>query len=320
MNKPEFINNVSRTFHKVGLQLKKHSPEILVVAGVAGTVVSAVMACKATTKVDAILAETKEKVEGVHSVLENPVIAQKYVEKYGEEFTPEDAKKELAVIYVKTGLEFIKLYGPSVLLGSLSITSILASNNILRKRNVALAAAYATVDKGFKEYRGRVIERFGKELDRELKYNLKSQEIEEVVTNEDGSETTVKKTVEVMDTTRPMYSPYSVIYDDGCKGWQKDPEANKFFLVQCQNWANEKLKAQGHLFLNDVYEMIGINKTKAGHVVGWVYDKENPIGDNYVDFGIFDIYNEKAMDFVNGRERNIILDFNVDGNVYDLVF
>lgn len=314
MKNSKFVNSVSRTVHKVGFQLKKHSPEILVVAGVTGTVISAVMACKATLKVNEVMAASKTDIDKIHDAVD------KGYTQAGEEYTIEDSKKELAVVYIKTGANLAKLYAPAVVLGALSITSILASNNILRKRNVALAAAYATVDKGFKEYRGRVIERFGKELDKELKYNLKTQEIEEVVTSEDGSETTVKKTVDTMDTKAPLYSPYSVVYDDGCKGWSKDPEANKFFLVQCQNWANEKLKAKGYLFLNEVYEMIGIPKTKAGHVVGWVYDKNNEIGDNYVDFGIFDIYNEKAMDFVNGRERNIVLDFNVDGNVYDLVF
>ena len=314
MKNLKIVNGVSRTFHKVGFQLKKHSPEILVVAGIAGTVVSAVMACKATLKVNEVVAASKTDIDKIHTAVE------KGHTQAGAEYTVEDSKKELAIVYIHTGARLARLYAPAVVLGALSITSILASNNILRKRNVALAAAYATVDKGFKEYRDRVIERFGKELDRELKYNIKKQEVEEVVTDENGKETTVKKTVDVTDTTTVYRSPYSVIYDDGCKGWTKDPEANKFFLVQCQNWANEKLKSQGYLFLNDVYEMIGIAKTKAGHVVGWVYDKDNEIGDNYVDFGMFDIYNEKAMDFINGRERNIVLDFNVDGNVYDLVF
>ena len=44
MTKTQIINSVTRGLHKVGFQLKKHSPEILVVAGVVGTVASAVMA------------------------------------------------------------------------------------------------------------------------------------------------------------------------------------------------------------------------------------------------------------------------------------
>lgn len=313
MNKPEFVNTITRSFHKVGFQMKKHSPEILLAAGIVGTVASAVMACKATLKVNEVLDTAKEDIDKIHEATE------KGVTEAGKPYTPEDSKKELAVVYVRTVVDFAKLYGPAVILGSLSITSILASNNILRKRNVALAAAYAAVDNGFKEYRDRVIDRFGKELDRELKYNLKAKEVEEVVMNEDGSETTVKKTIEVTDES-VGHSPYSVIYDDGCIGWTKDPELNKFFLMNCQDYANRQLKEKGHLLLNDVYEMIGIPKTKAGHVVGWIYDPENGHGDNYVDFGILDIHNERKRAFVNGYERNIILDFNVDGDIYNLMF
>ena len=213
--------------------------------------------------------------------------------------------------------KYLKLYGPSLILGALSITSILASNNILRKRNVALAAAYATIDNSFKEYRSRVIERFGKDLDRELKYNIKAKEISEITVDENGKETTVTKTVPVVESEEP--SDYARFFCEGCAGWTKDPEMNLVFLKQQQNWANELLKTRGHLFLNEVYDMLGIERSKAGQVVGWVYDETNPDCDNYVDFGIYDIYNERKRAFVNGWERSILLDFNVDGDIYSLL-
>lgn len=304
------VNTISRSAHKAGLKFKKHSPEIMVVAGVVGVVTSTVMACKATTKVNDILEETKKQVDDVHNVLESENVP-------AEEYTNEDAKKDLAIIYTQTGVKLIKLYGPAVLVGALSITGILASHRILKKRNVALTAAYATIDRSFKEYRGRVVERFGKELDRELRYNIKAQKIEEVTVDKDGKETVEKKTINVVDPN--MYSDYARIFDNGSTGWTKDPEYNLMFLKNQQNYANDKLKAQGYLFLNDVYDMLGIPRTKAGQIVGWVYDPDNTVGDNFVDFGIYDIYNEKACDFVNGRERSIVLDFNVDGNILDLI-
>lgn len=302
--------NVTRTFGNVGLKLKKHSPEILVVTGVVGTVTAAVMACKATTKLDAILDKAKNDIDAIHEAVEHPEVL-------AEEYTKEDSKKDLTIVYTKTAVDLLKLYGPSIALGTLSITSILAGHNITRKRNVALAAAYTAVDKGFKEYRGRVIERFGEELDKELRYNIKAKEVEEIVKNEDGTESIVKKTVQVSDPSK--YSIYAKVYDDGCTGWSKDPEINLTFLNAQQCQANDILKARGHLLLNEVYDMLGIPRTKAGMVVGWIYDEKNPIGDNFVDFGIYDMYDEKKRDFVNGYERNIILDFNVDGNIYDLI-
>lgn len=304
------MSKLTRTLNRVGLKLKKHSPEILVVTGVVGTVASAVMACKATTKIDEVLAETKDNVEKTKD----------YVEKKGfsEKYTEEDYKKDLTIFYAKGGLELVKLYAPSVALGALSITAILSGHNVLRKRNVALAAAYATVEKGFKEYRGRVVERFGEELDRELKYNIKAKEVEETTVDEKtGEEKVTKKTVNVADPNN--YSSYARFFDDGCTGWTKDPEYNLMFLKNQQRYANDLLKSRGHLFLNEVYDMLGIPRTKAGQVVGWIYDEEYPNGDNFVDFGIYDLYNEKARDFVNGYEKTILLDFNVDGDIMNLI-
>ena len=315
MTRTELVNKVSREVHKVGFQLKKHSPEILVIGGVVGTVTAAVMACRATTKVNAILEEAKQNIEGAREVLEQPDLAQKYVDKHGEAYTEENFKKDITIYYTHAGVQFAKIYAPAVTLGVLSVTSILAGHNMLRKRNLALAAAYTAVDSGFKEYRSRVVERFGEALDKELKYNIKTKEVQETVVNEDGTESTVTKTIEVADLSGP--SEYAMFFDEYCTGWTKDPEQNRRFLQLQEKYANQKLQTQGYLFLNDVYEMLGMQKTKAGHVVGWIYDLEHPVGDNRVDFGIFDLYDEQKRDFVNGRERSILLDFNVDGNIWE---
>ena len=311
MNMNNIVNSATKTFHRVGFQIKKHSPEILLVTGITGVVTSAVMACKATTKVDAIVEESKKSINMIHEGMEAGNICD-------VEYTEEDGKKDLAIVYIQTGVKFAKLYGPSVLLGLTSISCILASNNIIRKRNVALSAAYTAIDKSFKGYRSRVIERFGESMDRELRYNIKTQEIKETVVDEEtGKKKTVKSTVSVVDPN--TYSDYARFFDEYCAGWTKDAEYNLMFLRQQQNYANELLKSRGHLFLNEVYDMLGIDRTKAGNIVGWVYDEEHPVGDNFVDFGIYVLDNEKARDFVNGRERSILLDFNVDGDILSLM-
>lgn len=308
--KTDFMNNLTRSFHKFGFQIKKYSPEILLVTGVVGTVASAVMACKATTKAGDILENTQQKVNAINEVKTNPA--------YADQYSEEDAKKDLAIVYGQTAIDFIKLYGPSVLLGVASIGCILASHNIIHKRNVAISAAYAAANTSFKEYRGRVIERFGKELDKELRYNVKAQEIEETVTNEDGTETVVKRTVEFADPN--LESDYARFYDDGCIGWTKDPETNLIFLKHVQAMFNDKLQREGRVYLNDVYKALGIPTTKAGQVVGWIWDdSDDPVGDNYIDFGIYDTRNERKRAFVNGHERVILLDFNVDGNIWELM-
>lgn len=307
MKANELMNNVTRTINRVGFKFKKHSPEVLIVAGTIGVVASAVMACKATTKAGKIKEEMNEEMDKIHEV----------AEAHRGDYTEEDLKKDTTIVYTQTAVKYVKLYAPSVALGVVSLTCILASNGILRKRNIALAAAYTAVDKGFKEYRGRVVERFGTELDKELRYNIKAKEFEEPVVDEKGKEKIKKETVSVADPN--LYSDYARFFDDGCLGWSKDAEYNLTFLKQQQNYANDLLKKKGHLFLNEVYDMLGIPRTRAGQVVGWIYDEKHPIGDNFVDFGIYDMNREKVRDFVNGYERVILLDFNVDGNILDLI-
>ena len=309
--KTELMTKASRLLGNASLQIRKHSPEILMVAGVVGTVASTVLACKATLKVNEVLEEKKNTIDAIHTCLENETI----------EYTEEDSKKDLTILYAQTGIKLVKLYAPAVILGALSITSIVAGHKILKKRNLALAAAYAVVDKGFKDYRKRVVERFGEELDKELRYNLKAKEIEEVVKDKDGNEKVEKKVVNVVDSENPLngVSEYAKFFDEVSTNWSKDPEYNLMFLRRQQDWANEKLKATGYLFLNEVYDMLGIPRTQAGQVVGWIYDKKNPNGDNYVDFGIYDVHSEAKRGFVNGVERSILLDFNVDGVIYDKI-
>lgn len=301
-NKTEIMKSVNGVASKTVMKLKKHSPEILVVAGIAGTVVSAVLACKATTKVAEILDETNGTLDTIHEGMETGAIN-------GQEYTTEDGKKDTVVVYAQTGMKLAKLYGPAIILGTLSITSILASNNILRKRNVALGAAYAAIDKSFKEYRGRVIERFGEQVDTELKYGIKAKKFEEIeVDPETGKEKKVKKTVMVADPN--LQSDYAVYFDSKSRNYETNPDYNRMFLKAQQAFANDKLQTRGHLFLNEVLDDLDLPRTPAGQIVGWT--KDGP--DGYVNFRIVEVERETE----DGRhEPALLLDFNVEGNIWE---
>ena len=290
-------------------KVEKHSPEILMGVGVVGVVATTVTACRATMKLNDILDECVETRDKIKSVQENPA--------YDDRYSDEDAQKDLTINYVQTGVKIAKLYAPSVALGVLSIGCLVGSHSVMQKRNAALSAAYLTVDKSFKEYKQRVIDRVGEEVEKEIRYGIKAEEVVETVTDEDGNETTVTETVKMMNPN--LYSDYARFFDEASPYWQKDPEYNLVFLKAQQQYANDLLRAKGRLFLNDVYDMLGIEKTKAGQIVGWVYDPKNPNGDNFVDFGIYDMSKERVRAFVNGYEATILLDFNVDGNIWDLM-
>lgn len=304
MKKNELMNKVSGSIHKIGFELKKHSPEIFIAVGVVGTVASAVMACKATTKLSDILEESKEQIDTIHEAPQKEELKDKYDE--------DMMRKDLALVYFQTGVKVAKLYAPAVILGTLSITSIVASNNILRKRNVALAAAYATVDKGFKEYRERVVERYGDQVDYELTHNIKTKEITETIVDEKGKEKQVKKTVEVADPT--VTNEYVKYFTHTNPYWDDTPDYVEMFLRAQQNYANDRLKIEKALTLNEVYDSLGFQKTKAGMVVGWVLDENNEDGDNFIEFHVRKVYipNENGED-----ELAYAIDFNVDGNIYN---
>lgn len=301
-NKNQIIKSVNGVASKAVMKIKKYSPEILVVAGITGTIVSAVLACKATTKVAGILDEAKDAIDSIHNGMESGAIN-------GHEYTSDDGRKDTAIVYAQTGVKLARLYCPAIILGTLSVTSILASNNILRKRNVAIGAAYAAIDKSFKEYRGRVIERFGEQVDTELKYGIKAKKFEEIeVDPETGKEKKIKKTVMVTDPN--LQSDYAVYFDNKSRNYESNQDYNRMFLKAQQAFANDKLQTRGHLFLNEVLDDLDLPRTKAGQIVGWT--KNGP--DGYVNFRIVEVDRETE----NGRyEPTLLLDFNVEGNILE---
>ena len=306
MNKADILNKASRTFYKTGFKLKKHSPTILAVAGTVGVVTSGVMACKATTKLSTIIDEHHDNVDEIHDYIEENGFSDKYTEK--------DSNKDLTIVYAQTGVKLAKLYAPSVILGTISLTAILGSNHILRKRNIALTAAYTTAAKTFRTYRDRVVDRFGEGLDEELRYGIKTKEIEETVTDEKGKEKKVKKTVDVVNIED--IDGYSRLFYEGNPGWDNDPRFTRMYLLSQLKYANTLLKKRGYLTLNEVYKMLGFSLIPDGQIMGWFYDEEHP---NTVDFGILDTNDEMMIRFFNGDEKAVLLKFNINGNILDKI-
>ena len=290
---------------------RKYAPEILTGVAAVGTIGGTVLACRATLHVSPVIDSARERIADIHKATEEGATAT------GKEYSEADSRKDLARVYAETGIEVLKLYAPAVGILGLSLASMLGSSVISRKRNVALAAAYAAIDQGFKDYRAHVIERFGSEVDKQLKYNIKAERVNETVTDDEGNQKKVKKTVDVVEKG-VRYSDYARIFDEFNPEWKDNPERNLCFLNCQQRYANNRLKERGFLTLNEVYEMLGFEPSDAGVHVGWIYKPDNERGDNYVDFGIFNVNSPAARDFVNGYEPAIVLDFNVDGYLYSI--
>ena len=308
MNKIELVKiAAAKALGRNGLILKKYSPEILISIGIAGILTSTVLACKATLKVEKVLIDGEDRVSDIKWTM-GPE-RNDGVEVVGY-------KKELAKAKVRTGVELVKLYGPSVVLGTVSIACIVGSHNIMQSRNLALVAAYNTIQEGFNNYRRQVVEEFGEDKDRQYKFGITEETVTEVEKDENGKSKKVKKVIETSDPTK--HSQYARFFDESNPNWTANAEYNLAFLRSIQNFANDRLRINGHLFLNDVYDMLGYDHTSPGQVVGWVMDK-NDGKDHFIDFGIYDMNNPRARMFVNGAERSILLDFNVDGVVFDKI-
>lgn len=286
---------------KAGRQIllgKKHSPTILFGAGVVGVVGTVVLASKATLKLDEIITENERKQAQASDLVQNTQ----------GDYSASDYAKDMAQLKVRLVRDVAKIYLPAAALGVVSIGCLTGSHVVLTKRNTAIMAAYATVDQSFKDYRKRVIDKYGKDVDDELNYET---ELRAVTTKDEMGN-------DIVTSQRAItgHSQYARFFDQLCSPWQATPELNMIFLKSQQNYANDLLRARGHVLLHEIYDMLDIPRSKESTVVGWVKDGK---GNNFIDFGIFDGDRPAVRDFVNGREGAILLDFNVDGLIYNLI-
>lgn len=291
------MKSLSSIVGQQSLLLQKNSPKLLFVGGIVGMVGSTVLACRATLKLETVLDKAQSDLEASKGMVED----------HPEEYPESDHKKTTAIIYIRSGAEVTKLYAPAFVLGAASVAALTKSHNMLQERNAALAAAYVALDKGFKEYRARVVEKYGEDADRDLRYDAQKVEIED----ENG-----KKKKELRAGPGGA-SQYARFFDEYSTSWSKDPEINQLFLKCQQNFVNDLLHTRGHVFLNEVYEVLGLSHTSAGAVVGWLNGGE---GDGYIDFGVFGADgSDRVEDFMTGREGSVLLDFNVDGPIWNLI-
>ena len=303
----------SVNINKLKVQLNNKKPDIEFVAGIACIVAGTIVACKQTTKAQDILNKHQKKVESIHKACE---ITEE------EEYSDTDIKRDICITYAQTGLDFVKTFLPAIALESVGVMLLVGSHNELKSRNLALIGAYEALDKSFREYQKHVANEVGEDKEKDIRYGIKREDIEISEVDDSGKEKTKKiKKAAILENESDMPSPYARYYDSSCKGWERNPEYNLLWLKSQEEAATIKLRCDGFLFLNDVYEMLGIPRTQIGQQVGWIYDKDNPIGDNFVDFGIYNdaLYTRVNRNFVNGLDNKALLDFNVDGYILDKI-
>ena len=322
MKKEELMLKATQMLAKGKFKLKKASPTIMIVGAAIGGVTAAVLACKATLKAEEIIAEHNAQVETIHTTRQQ--VDDGTLElKDDATYTNEDMKKDITTTYIQTGIRLAKVYAPALTLGGISLACMFGSHHIMSKRNASLTAAYIAIDKAFNEYKGRVAERFGDRVQHELEHNIKAVEVESTEKKEDGTEEVIK---EYADVARDVNDPYSMIFDESCSLWEKDAMYNAITIKDVECKANRRLQRNGHLFLNEVIDMLdpynrGSHRTAVGQVVGWIYDPKDQTKQNCVSLGV-DHYvpgDEALNRFIDGDERSVMLHFNCDGPIIDKI-
>lgn len=311
------MNSLTKAFSEVKFWGKKHSPELLIASGICLALSSVVLACVATNKIRKPLEVATAKIKDTHALMNDSYKIQNGL------YSVEEGRKELAKTYAKTAGKILWVYAPAILTFSLSVSCILGSHKIMKGRNIALAAAYTTLENGYKAYRNRVKEKLGEEAE-DLLYKNVTKEKQETADKDGKLKSTTVNTPHLDKNS----NPYSALYTCGNRGWERNAVLNYEFLMTQQSYLNRKLQAQGFLFLSDVYDalgfdasMLGADKVRASHILGWIYDLKDPTRDNYVSFGLTNpnnITKPSVQEQLESNEPSFWLEFNCDGDILNL--
>lgn len=237
--------DLRRNLKAVELLVKKFSPEILTAVGIVAGTAGAVIACKKSMTI-------KEKLEPIATEIDD-------LKDEAEDKCLIVDKKELTKKYGKAAVVIAKEYAPAIILGGVAVTSVLAANGIMRKRNAGLAAGYAALDKIFKDYRSRVIEDYGTEKDNDYYYGLKTEKVKEkVIDPETGKEKTVTK--EVKKCYKTTDDTFTFIFGQGNPNYKGDPLLDRAFLAGIENWACDQVFRDGVIFNSDILRALGFEE------------------------------------------------------------
>lgn len=290
-----------KTFGKsLALGAKQKSPELFMIAGTCGFVGTFVTVAIQSRKIDAILDEHEARLAKIKELKKQSEEAGESAEKQKE------IGKATTMAWAKFLGQCARVYALPLTLGGATLFCFFKANGILKGLAIESAAMAAAANADLKKYRDGVVETFGKDADKDIRFGVKEEDVE----TEDG---TVEK---VKVASRNHESIYVKYFTKSNPYWDNDPRNIQYFFECQQTAANSLLRGRGRkgLTLNEVYSMLGFETTPAGMVCGWIFDKANPTGDNKV---LFDITRVKIRNENGSVEEAYAVDFNVDGNIYN---
>lgn len=262
-------NKFTRAMGKAGLGVKKHSPLILTVTGGVGLIATAILTYKAAPKIEKIVEdiEAKREVEKEYNDLTKKKATD--VSEADIRFMEEcEADPEsMTVNRMEVAKDVAGALALPVLTGVGSICAITLSYWIMKNRVGSLSAAVATLaaenlarEKFLKE---QLTEEQWNDLEearmaKDKEYNMRDKESGEVVEEKAKGKETREQT-----TLRGVWFKESGEYASD------DSAYNAAFVRNASEVIDAKYARRGWISLNEVLDILGCERTRAGAAMGW---------------------------------------------------
>lgn len=277
-----------------------HAPEILMGVGTIGVAAGTIVVAKQATKLEDELSEIKD--------------AQYDLKDQKDTMDAKEYKKALLAIKVAAAKKVAKIFAPGAVLVIAGVVCFFSAFGFVKKENGILAASVAAANKAFEEYRARVVEDQGADKDKEYLYGLKKEKIEVETTDENGNTKKEKVEALVVDPEKSNISRYAIRFTPEFSGEAyPDVNNNLMILKSCERTWNAVLPSRKKVYLNEIYQELGIDETWESRMVGWDYDADN-FGDGKIRFDITEVIVRDDNDPL-GYHKELIVDFNVDGDI-----
>lgn len=284
---------ISSVSSRMSFTLNQNAPSICLAVGIGGVVAAGIIACVQTLKVPAMIEDVQEQEQKLKET------ADKTVEVVDGDIVDEDEKEtaladDIRKMRLTTGVAIAKLYIPAIIIATCGFCLIVHSHYQMAARNVALYGAYLALQKEFDEYRENVKERFGEDVDKQLRFNVNPDKIREQLEGEADTPSTAL----IEARTRFLFD------ENNSDLYQKNMEYNIHLISIAEHNLNHLLRANGHIFVNEALAELHLPLIQSGQDNGWIYD---PMVEHKIVLSTYYVEDD--------NRGGIWIEMNIDGDI-----
>jgi len=184
------------------------------------------------------------------------------------------------------------------------------SHMSLNKQLANATLLAANLSTAYVNLKQRVVEDQGQE---KLDEYLYGPQVKKVVVDEDGN---VTETTELVKDSNGQVNlpPHCFFFDEVSTKFSKSRGVNRDTVHNLYVWLNQRLRAEGFLWENDIRREFGVPLVECGWTSGKIYDKNGP--ENQISFGLENIRDGSAEQrFMDGNENSVLIRLNMDDDI-----